>query len=251
MPVLFIGHGSPMNAVEENSFVEGWRRIAKTLPKPKLILCVSAHWVTEGEAATAMAKPKTIHDFYNFPKELYAIRYPAKGSLELAKKIKKIVKDAPVDLDLEWGLDHGSWVPLRVLFPKADIPVVQMSLSANLPPEAHYNIGKELASLRDEGVLIIGSGNCVHNLMRMEWEGEPFEWALQFDHFVRDNLSIGNHQALIDYEKHPQAKLAHPTNEHYLPLLYAMGAAGNDRPAFFNEEMFAASLSMRCAIWKS
>ena len=245
MPVLFIGHGSPMNAVELNVFVEGWKRIAKALPRPKAILCVSAHWVTEGTGTTAMPKPKTIHDFYGFPEELYGINYPAKGSPTLAKRIKILVKSVPVDLDQEWGLDHGTWVPLKIMFPKADIPVVQLSLNANLSPDRHYQIGKELAPLRDEGVLIIGSGNCVHNLMRMEWDGEPFDWAVDFDRFVKDNLSMGNHEALVNYEKHPRSKLAHPSNEHYLPLLYVIGAAGNDKPQFFSEGIFAASLSMR------
>jgi 4,5-DOPA dioxygenase extradiol len=249
MPVLFIGHGSPMNAVEENSFVEGWRRIAKLLPKPKAILCVSAHWVTEGTGVTAIAKPKTIHDFYGFPEELYKIEYKARGSLELAKKIKGVVKSVPVDLDQEWGLDHGAWVPLKIMFPKADIPVVQLSLSADLSPEQHFKIGKELAPLRDEGVLVIGSGNCVHNLMRMEWDGEPFDWAVEFDRFVKDSLSTGNHKALVNYESHPKAKLAHPSNEHYLPLLYAIGAAENEKPQFFSEGIFAASLSMRCVAY--
>lgn len=250
MPVLFIGHGSPMNAMEKNGYVEGWRQMGETLPKPKAILCVSAHWVTEGTGATAMAKPKTIHDFYGFPEELYQIRYPAKGSVELAKRIKGLVRSAPVDLDLEWGLDHGTWVPLKIMFPKADIPVVQLSLNANLSPDRHYKIGTELAPLRDEGVLIIGSGNCVHNLMRMDEEGEPFKWALEFDRFVKDNLSTRDHGALIRYESHPQAALAHPSNEHYLPLLYAIGAAGDDEPRFFNESIFAASLSMRCAVFE-
>jgi 4,5-DOPA dioxygenase extradiol len=247
MPVLFIGHGSPMNAVEQNMFVEGWKRIAKTLPKPKAVLCVSAHWVTEGTGVTAMPKPKTIHDFYGFPEELYQIRYPAKGSMELAKRVQKLIQSVPVDLDLEWGLDHGTWVPLKILFPKADVPVVQLSLNANLSPKQHYAIGKELTPLREEGVLILGSGNCVHNLMRMDWDGEPFKWALDFDRFVKDSLSTRNDKALVDYESRADAKLAHPSNEHYLPLLYAIGAAGTDKPRFFNESIFAASLSMRCA----
>lgn len=249
MPTLFIGHGSPMNAVEQNTFVEGWKRIAKALPRPKAILCVSAHWVTEGTGVTAMPKPKTIHDFYGFPEELYEINYPAKGSATLAKRIKALVKSVPVDLDQEWGLDHGTWVPLKIMFPKADIPVVQLSLNANLSPDQHYKIGTELALLRDEGVLIVGSGNCVHNLMRMEWDGEPFDWALDFDRFVKDSLSTGNHEALIHYENNPNAKLAHPSSEHYLPLLYTIGAAGNEKPQFFNEMIFAASLSMRCVAY--
>jgi len=249
MPVLFIGHGSPMNAIEKNEFSSGWKEIAQAIPKPSSILCISAHWMAEGTAATAMQAPKTIHDFYGFPPELYEQRYPAPGSPSLAKKLQSTIKTSKVSLDREWGLDHGTWSVLLQMYPRADIPAVQLSLNAYLSPEKHYEMGKELAPLREQGVLIIGSGNIVHNLMLMNPAGAPFKWAEEFDKFAKNALEARDHSALINYDSEPSARLAVPTNEHYLPLLYAAGAAGKEKPRFFNEKLFYASLSMRCAAW--
>lgn len=246
MPVLFVGHGSPMNAIEENEFSGNWKKIAGRIPRPAAILCISAHWLTEGTAVTAMERPKTIHDFYGFPEELYNVKYPAKGSPEHAKSIKKLVKTVAVGLDHEWGLDHGTWSVLRNMYPKAEIPILQLSLDYQLSPEKTFEIGKELGQLRKQGVLIIGSGNLVHNLMVINPGAKPYAWAAEFDNIVKDNLSSGDYENLINYTKYPSAALAHPTNDHYLPLLYVIGAAGNEKPKFFNEEIIWGSLSMRC-----
>lgn len=249
MPVLFIGHGSPMNAIEKNDFSAGWKKIAQAIPKPNSILCISAHWMAEGTAVTGMEKPKTIHDFYGFPPKLYEQQYPAKGSPELAAKVKKLVKKEKVSLDSEWGLDHGTWSVLIQMYPKADIPVVQLSLNAYLSPEKHYQIGTELASLRKEGVLIIGSGNIVHNLMVMSPGAPPYAWAVEFDKFAKEKLEAKDSSSLINYSKEPSSRMAVPTNEHYLPLLYAMGASEGEKPRFFCEGFVYASLSMRCVAW--
>jgi 4,5-DOPA dioxygenase extradiol len=246
MPVLFVGHGSPMNAVEDNEFTQGWEDIAKRIPAPKAILCVSAHWLREGTAVTAMPKPKTIHDFYGFPEELYAVRYNAPGSAELAKTVQSTVTTVKVGLDQEWGLDHGTWSVLRKMYPAADIPTLQLSLDYQLPFDKAVAIGKELATLRGKGVLIIGSGNVVHNLMRINPNASPFAWAVEFDAFVKKSLT-GDRTQLLHYEKQPSAPLAHPTNDHYLPLLYSVGAADGDKVEFFNEGVTYGSLSMRCA----
>lgn len=249
MPVLFVGHGSPMNAIEDNEFSSGWKEMASRIPKPSAILCISAHWVAEGTAVTAMEKPKTIHDFYGFPKALYDVQYPAKGSPTLAEKIKRLVKTAPVSMDKEWGLDHGTWSVLVRMYPKADIPVLQLSLNTYLSPQNHFDIGKELTSLRDENILIVGSGNAVHNLMVMNPRGSPYPWAVEFDTFVKESLEAKDFPSLIDYQKQSIALQAHPTNEHYLPLLYTIGASNKEKPVFFKEKMFYASLSMRCVAY--
>src|SRR3989338_4485672 len=188
MPVLFIGHGSPMNAIEKNEFSSSWGRLAGIIPRPKAILCISAHWLKEGSAVTAMRQPKTIHDFYGFPAKLYKARYPAKGLLSLAKEIKRSVKTVKVDLDHEWGLDHGTWSVLRNMYPKADIPVLQLSLDYQLSLDKLFKIGRELSGLRKRGVLIIGSGNLVNNLMVMNLGAKPYRWAVDFDNFVFDSL---------------------------------------------------------------
>jgi 4,5-DOPA dioxygenase extradiol len=248
-PVLFIGHGSPENAIEDNQFSRGWRQLASEIPRPEAILCVSAHWLTSGTGVTAMPKPKTIHDFYGFPPELYDARYEAPGSPELAAKIKQMVKAVPVVEDSEWGLDHGTWIVLANMFPEADIPVIQLSIDMDLPAQTHFSIGRELAGLRQDNVLIIGSGNLVHNLMRLRFDGRVFDWAVEFDAFVTHALAAGDNQALVDFERHPTAAQAHPTTDHYLPLLYAIGAAGEELPRFINEGIFAGSVSMRCAVF--
>jgi 4,5-DOPA dioxygenase extradiol len=245
MPVLFIGHGSPENAIEDNEYGRNWSKVGSVIPTPKAILCISAHWLTEGTGVTAMSAPKTIHDFYGFPEELYKVRYKAKGSPILAKKVKELVKTTPVELDKEWGLDHGAWSFLVKMYPEADIPVIQLSIDMSLSYEKHYKIGKELAKLRNEGVLIIGSGNIVHNLMMIRMDADPYDWAVDFDRFVKLSLDKNDHDALINFSSVSSSAMAHPTTDHYIPLLYAAGAAGKDMPQYFNDSFFAGSLSMR------
>ena len=251
MPVLFIGHGSPENALKDNEFTKNWKKVASSLPKPEAVLCISAHWLKEGTAVTSMKKPKTIHDFYGFPEELYGIEYAARGSTEYASLIKQLVKSVRVDLDYEWGLDHGTWSVLINMYPKADIPVLQLSLDYYLPLETQYQIGRELKPLREQGVLIIGSGNLVHNLMRIRFGEKPYDWAVDFDKFVKRSLELRDDPVLIDYSKQKSASLAHPTNDHYLPLLYTIGACEKEKPHFINETIFAGSVGMRCAIFGS
>lgn len=250
MPVLFIGHGSPENAIEDNEFSRSWKKLANNIPKPKLILCISAHWQKEGSGITAMKEPKTIHDFYGFPEKLYKVKYPAKGSLEYANKIKYLVKTVDIEFDHEWGLDHGTWSVLVNMYPKADIPVLQLSLDYQISLEKIFEIGKELRKLRSEGVLIIGSGNIVHNLMMMNPNAvKPFDWCVEFDNIVKENLIKNNYGNLINYTKYKCSGLAHPTNDHYLPLIYVIGAAYGEKPLFFNEKLFYASISMRCVVF--
>ncbi len=244
MPVLFVGHGSPMNAIEYNEFTNSWKSIAQNIPKPKAIVCISAHWITEGTAVTAMSIPRTIHDFYGFSKELYQVKYPANGSLSLAKLIQQIITTVAVQLDYEWGLDHGTWSVLNNMYPKADIPVLQLSLDYQLSLAKAFNLGKELHQLREKGILIISSGNIVHNLMMMDQHVKPYEYAVKFDDFVKKSLRNKDHQSLINYSKHKFSSLAHPSNEHYLPLIYALGAAEKDDFIFFNEKIVYGSVSM-------
>jgi len=245
MPVLFVGHGSPENAALDNEYSQTWKAIGQKLPKPKAILCVSAHWLTMGTAVTAMEKPRTIHDFYGFPPALYRIMYPAPGSPQLAQRVLSLIKTVKPQADSEWGLDHGTWSVLKHMFPKADVPVLQLSIDYQLPLARHHQIGTELAALRKEGVLILGSGNLVHNLSMMRMGSKPFPWAVEFDEKVKADLSRGDAEALIHFQRYPDADLALPTYEHYLPLLYALGAAGKEKPQFFCESIFASSVSMR------
>lgn len=250
MPVVFIGHGSPENALPDNPFGAAWRKLGEKIQKPALILSISAHWVIqEGTAVTATPHPRTIHDFYGFPDELYRIGYPAPGSPAWAKIVQDHIHSSSIGLDYEWGLDHGTWSVLRHMYPEADIPVIQLSLNYNLPLSLLFRIGKELAPLREQGVLILGSGNLVHNLMMLSMHAKPYPWALEFDKFVKNTLVSGNYEPLIGYPQHPFAKTAHPTSEHFLPLLCVIGAAGDDRPWFFNETIFAGSVSMRCVVF--
>ncbi len=251
MPVLFLGHGSPMNAIEENEFVTGWRNIGKTLPKPTAILCVSAHWETKGTFVTAMEKPMTIHDFGGFPKALFDVQYPAPGSPELAKETKSIVTKTTVGLDEKWGLDHGAWSVIKHLYPKADVPVIQMSLDYYQTPQYHYELAKELASLRNKGVLIIGSGNIVHNLGMVAWgklntDNYGFDWAIEASEKMKKYILDGNHKELIDYKSQGKAfNLAIPTQEHYLPLLYMLALKEeNEKLSLFNDKTVGGSLSM-------
>lgn len=230
MPAIFFGHGNPMNAVSENDYTRAWGAIGGSIARPKAILAISAHWYVPFTAVTSVAAPRTIHDFGGFPKELYEVQYPAPGSPELASRVRDLLAPTPVGLDQSWGLDHGTWSVLCHVFPNAEIPVVELSINENEPPKYHYEIGNRLASLREEGVLIIGSGNIVHNLHTYAW-GRPgveaFEWAVRFEEQAREAMLNGDHTSLIEYEKLGRdALLSIPTPEHYLPLLYVLGAGG-------------------------
>jgi 4,5-DOPA dioxygenase extradiol len=249
MPVIFIGHGSPENAIEDNVYARNWEKLASKIPRPKAILCISAHWLTEGTGVTVMASPKTIHDFYGFEDELYKIRYRAKGDPVLAGRIKGLVKTINIVEDNKWGLDHGCWVPLVRMYPQADIPVVQMSIDMDLEPGKHFKIGRELSKLRGEEVLIIGSGNLVHNLAMARMGIEIYPWALEFDNFVTEKLKKGDLDALVNFRKQKSASLAHPTEDHFIPLLYVIGATDKEKPSFLNDEFYAGSLSMRCVVY--
>jgi len=247
MPVLFVGHGNPMNAIEDNEFSQAWEEIGLTLPKPKAILAVSAHWETVGTKVTAVEKPKTIYDFYGFPKELYEVTYPAPGSPDLAQTIRKAIKSTEVQPDMSWGLDHGTWSVLKRMFPKADVPVVQMSLDRSKTAAFHYQLGQQLKELREEGVLIIGSGNIVHNLRMAVFEDTAFDWAVQFDSMVKRWILDDDHDPLIHYEKQGEiASLSINSAEHYLPLLYSLGLKEEGEPvSFFAEKVWGGSVSMR------
>lgn len=251
MPVLFLGHGSPMNAIEENEFVTGFRKVGSEITKPNAILCISAHWETRGTYVTAMENPKTIHDFGGFPQELFEVQYPAPGHPGLAQEAKEIVTQTNVELDDKWGLDHGAWSVIKHMYPDADVPVIQMSLDYRQSPRFHYELAKELASLRQKGVLIVGSGNLVHNLRRVAWDklddiGFGFDWALEADDKMKKFILDGNHDALVNYDKQDSAfQLAIPTPEHYLPLLYTMALKGTkDHVSIFNDKAVGGSLTM-------
>lgn len=253
MPVLFIGHGSPMNAIEENEFVRGWRSIAQTVPHPQAILCVSAHWETKGTFVTAMEKPQTIHDFGGFPRELYSIRYPAPGSPELAAGVVDMVKSVNVEPDMKWGLDHGCWSVVKHMFPEADVPVIQMSLDHFRSPGYHYELARELSSLREKGILILGSGNLVHNLGQVAWNrlddiGFGYDWALEANDKMKEFILKGDHKSLIDYKSQGQAfNLAIPTPDHFLPILYTLALKeGDEQITFYNDKAVAGSLTMTC-----
>jgi 4,5-DOPA dioxygenase extradiol len=247
MPALFIGHGSPMNAIEDNEFSHAWADLARSLPKPKAVLCVSAHWETVGTRVTAMEQPKTIHDFYGFPSALFQKRYPAPGSPDLARMAQGLVRKAPVELDLDWGLDHGAWSVLCRMFPDADVPVIQLSLDQRKVPDSHYELGRELRGLRKKGFLVLGSGNIVHNLREMAWEDTAYDWALGFDAQMKKLILSGDHKAIIGYSNLGRsARLAVPTPEHYLPLLYVLGTQDeSDDVTFFAEKVTLGSMSMR------
>ncbi len=251
MPVLFLGHGSPMNAIEENEFVTGFRNIGKTLPRPAAILCVSAHWETRGTLVTAMANPPTIHDFGGFPKELFDVQYPAPGSPALAQETKSIIRKTEIGLDDQWGLDHGAWSVIKHLYPDADVPVIQMSLDYYQTPQYHYELAKELAVLRTRGVLIVGSGNMVHNLGMVAWDklnaGEyGYDWALEARSQMKKFMLDGDHRSLIQYQSQGKAfELAIPSPEHYLPLLYTLALQEkDDKITLFNDKAIAGSLTM-------
>jgi 4,5-DOPA dioxygenase extradiol len=251
MPALFIGHGSPLNAIEDNLFSRRWKKLAQELPAPRLILCVSAHWLTRGTAVTAMEKPRTIHDFGGFPQALFDVQYPAPGSKALAGAVQREAREAKVGLDSEWGLDHGTWSVLKQMYPEARIPVVQLSIDYARPAQFHYDLGRQLAGLRRKGVLIVGSGNILHNLRlaafdRINEVDFGFDWALEMREKVNRAILEGDHAALIQYEKFgAPAKLAVPTPDHYYPLLYVLGLQEKgETPVLFNDHAVAGSLSM-------
>lgn len=251
MPVLFLGHGSPMNAIEENEFVAGFRNIAKTLPKPNAILCISAHWETKGTFVTAMQNPRTIHDFGGFPKALFEVQYPAPGSPELAKQTKELVKKTTIELDDKWGLDHGAWSVIKHLYPKADMPVIQMSLDQYQTPQFHYELAQDLKALRKKGILVIGSGNMVHNLGLVDWKNlsktdYAFDWAIEASEKMKTYIRNGDHEQLIRFRSHGKSfELAIPTPEHFLPLLYTLALKDeNEHVSLFNDKAVAGSLTM-------
>mgnify|MGYP000990140652 FL=1 len=251
MPVLFIGHGSPMNAIEDNIFSKRWQQMGKEIPTPKAVVVVSAHWLTKGTMVTAMPNPKTIYDFGGFPQALFDVQYPAPGSPELATEIQKLITNPAVELDHDWGLDHGTWSVVKHMYPNADIPVLQLSINYYKPAAYHYELAKQLLSLRKKGVLIIGSGNMVHNLRMVAWDklSEPeygFDWALEMNDVFKNKISNGFHKELIQYEKlHKAATLAIPTPDHYYPLLYILALqTDNDKVEFFNDKAVGGSLTM-------
>lgn len=251
MPVLFLGHGNPMNAIQENEFVLGFRNIAKQIPKPTAILCISAHWLTRGTKVTAMPMPRTIHDFGGFPKELFEVQYPAKGSPELAKITREVLQPTLVELDDKWGLDHGAWSVIKHLYPNADIPVVQLSIDYSKPAEWHFQLAQQLGQLRHKGVLIIGSGNIVHNLGLVDFKNidridYAYDWAIESRHKINQWLLEGNFDPIIHYEKQGAViQLAIPTPDHYLPLIYALGLKGKSETlSLFNDKLLGGSLSM-------
>lgn len=254
MPALFVGHGSPMNALEENQYTRAWRQLGESLPRPRAILAVSAHWYTRGTLITDDDQPGTIHDFRGFPPALYECDYPAPGSPQLARQIRNQLAPLDVQLSKDWGLDHGTWSVLMKMYPDADIPVLQLSIDATQPPEYHYRLGQQLRSLRDEGVMIIGSGNVVHNLGKIRWgqEAAPYPWAEHFNQWIRSALEHNDPDTLIQFERAgDDARLSVPTLEHYLPLLYVTGASDNDDMVTFPTDGIAlGSISMLSVLYQ-
>lgn len=249
MPVLFVGHGSPMNGIEDNEFSQRWKKIATEIPVPKAVVVVSAHWFTSGTHITAMGFPETIHDFGGFPQALFDVQYPAPGDPLLAKETASLVYSAQVGLSHDWGLDHGAWTVIRHMYPKADIPVLQLSIDYTKPPKYHYELAREILGLRRKGVLIIGSGNMVHNLRMISWpmiNGGGYDWALTMNDKFKELITANDHAALINYGAlGKEAALAIPTPEHYLPLLYTLGLKLDKDPvSFFNDKAVGGSLTM-------
>lgn len=252
MPVLFLGHGSPMNAIEENEFVTGFRQAAASLPTtPKAILCISAHWYTQGTKVTAMEMPRTIHDFYGFPKELFEVEYPAQGNPSLAKDTAELLSPTNVELNEDWGLDHGAWSVIKHMYPEANIPVIQLSIDYSQNAEYHFKLAKQLSSLRDKGILIIGSGNIVHNLRMLDWsksevDNYGFDWAKEAREKVNQHILDGNFDPLLKYQELGQAlNYAVPTPDHYLPLIYTLGLkSASEEAELFNDKLVLGSISM-------
>jgi 4,5-DOPA dioxygenase extradiol len=251
MPALFIGHGSPMNGIENNAFSQTWKDLPKQFPTPSAVICISAHWLTRGTFITAMEKPKTIHDFGGFPDALFQVEYPAPGNPKLAEETAALFKQTQVGLDHDWGLDHGAWTVIRHMYPKANIPVLQLSIDYHKPASYHYELAKELSVLRNKGVLIIGSGNMVHNLRMVSWDkintpGFGFDWAIEMNELFKQKIADSDHQPLLKYETlHKAATLAIPTPDHYFPLIYTLGLQqGKEEIKFFNDSLVAGSLTM-------
>jgi len=249
MPVLFVGHGNPMNAIEQNEFTQTWKHLGESIPRPQTILCISAHWETRGTCLTAMASPKTIHDFGGFPEQLNQVIYAAPGNPDLANDIKMHIQQPEIKLDFtDWGFDHGAWSVIKHIYPKANIPLIQMSIDCFQKPEYHYQLAKELLYLRSRGVLIIGSGNIVHNLREVNWSdvNAKYAWAIEAQEKVNQAILDGNHQLLLDYKKQGSAlQLAIPSSEHFIPLIYALGLqCKTDKVSLFNEKILMGSLSM-------
>lgn len=251
MPVLFIGHGSPMNGIEDNEFSKYWKKLGQEIPIPAAVLCISAHWLTQGTHITAMEAPKTIHDFGGFPPELFAVQYAAPGSPVIAQETARLVQSTDVGLDHDWGLDHGCWTVVRHMYPDANIPVLQLSINYHQPPAYHYKLAQELGALRSKGVLIMGSGNMVHNLRRVDWQhintpNYGFDWAREISETFKQKIQQKEHQDLINYRSlGTAAQLAIPTPDHYYPLLYALGLQDNkDEVEIFNDKYVGGSLTM-------
>lgn len=251
MPALFLGHGSPMNAIEDNEYVQGFKNLANTIPIPKAIICVSAHWFTKGTRVTAMQMPNTIHDFSGFPKELYNVQYPAKGSPSLAAYTKELAAPIDIQLDDQWGLDHGAWSVIKHLYPDATVPIIQLSIDYTKPPTYHFELALQLQKLREKGILIIGSGNIVHNLGMIDWanfdkDDYGYDWAIEARATINNLLLSGNYKPLINYHEQGQAfKYAIPSPDHYLPLLYTLGVQQKgEQVKIFNDKLMAGSLSM-------
>ncbi len=255
MPLLFVGHGNPMNAIEDNRFSTAWKEIGAQLPRPKAILSVSAHWLSRGTKVLAMERPRTIHDFGGFPEELFAQQYPAPGAPEFARETQRLSASRHIALDDEWGFDHGTWSVLLQMFPKADIPVYQLSIDYSKPMEYHYGLAQEIRSLRDKGVMVVGSGNIVHNLRAINWSAnaKPYDWALEFDATIKQWIEQGDHSAVLDFQRlGPVAQQAHPTYDHFLPLMYVLGFQhSREEPAFFNDSFDMSSVSMRSMLYRS
>ncbi|SHF21628.1 4,5-DOPA-extradiol-dioxygenase [Chryseobacterium takakiae] len=251
MPILFLGHGSPMNAVEENQFVQGFRKAALEIPKPNAILCISAHWLTNGTKVTAMSMPRTIHDFGGFPQVLFDVQYPAPGSPELAREAAELLKPILVEEDHSWGLDHGAWSVIKHMYPEADIPVIQMSIDYSKPPQYHFDLAQKLNKLREKGILIIGSGNIIHNLRLIDWRnintvGAGWDWAIEAREKTNNWLLDGNFKNIIDYQNQGiSLQYSVPTPDHYLPLIYILGLkTSSEELSLFNDELIGGSLSM-------
>lgn len=250
-PVFFIGHGSPMNGIQENEFSNNWKKIGQTIDLPSAVLVVSAHWLTRGTHVTAMQEPQTIHDFGGFPQELFAVQYPAPGSPFLAEETSKLINSTTVELDHEWGLDHGTWTVVRHMFPEANVPVLQLSIDYYKPLQYHYDLAKQLFELRKRGVLIIGSGNMIHNLRMVDWKnidtpGFGYDWAIELNEVLKKHIVQQNHKTLIDYESMGKAALlAIPTPDHYIPMIYNLALQSDkDDISFFNDRLVAGSLNM-------
>ncbi|MGC3943906.1 MAG: 4,5-DOPA dioxygenase extradiol [Chryseolinea sp.] len=252
MPVLFLGHGSPMNGIEDNEFSNSWKALGLTLPTPKAVIVISAHWLTAGTRITAMDSPQTIHDFGGFPKALFDVQYPAPGSPALANEMVGLIRSASVEPDHDWGLDHGAWTIVRHMYPDASVPVLQLSIDYTRPAVYHYELAKELGELRRQGVLLLASGNMVHNLRTINWNlpFNGFDWALESNETFKRHLVDGNHKALIEYERLGAAvRMAVPTPEHYLPLIYAIGLQEkSDSLVVFNDKTLMGSISMTSLI---